>query len=247
MLRYSLADDLDQESVRLLITAADGSQVRELEGPTEAGFHTVYWDFNMDRPYEPSGPGGGFGGGPVGPQVLPGMYTVTLEAAGFTASRDFEVRLDPRIDASRGDLMARFDFMMEAHRLAAPAYEAGRALERMEDQLDAVEAHLDGLESAPENATTALAELRERMEELDELMDQVEDGPGAGFGVRGEFGPPTADQRWALDRGWEALPELIRGINGVIGNELPALFGMVYVEGARPDAGEPLTMPAGRE
>ena len=44
----------------------------------------------------------------AGPQVVPGVYRVTLEYGGLKLQREFTVALDPRIKASQADLVARF-------------------------------------------------------------------------------------------------------------------------------------------
>ncbi len=48
----------------------------------------------------------------AGPMVVPGTYRVTLDYGGVKTRREFAVALDPRIKASRSDLVARFKFQM---------------------------------------------------------------------------------------------------------------------------------------
>jgi photosystem II stability/assembly factor-like uncharacterized protein len=45
-----------------------------------------------------------------GPQVLPGRYRATFTWEGRSQSREFEVKLDPRVQATTADLKARSDF-----------------------------------------------------------------------------------------------------------------------------------------
>jgi photosystem II stability/assembly factor-like uncharacterized protein len=52
---------------------------------------------------------------PVGPEVLPGTYTVALEYAGKTEQQTVEVKLDPRLDTTPAGLQQRFDALMQVH------------------------------------------------------------------------------------------------------------------------------------
>ncbi|MCH8939228.1 MAG: hypothetical protein IH966_07380, partial [Gemmatimonadetes bacterium] len=97
--------------VKIAILDTNGETVRELEGSGAAGGNDVVWDLRITPPYTPEpgeaqgGRGGRFfRGGVRGPRVLPGTYTVRLEAAGRTLTTDVVVRGDPRIDVSRADL-----------------------------------------------------------------------------------------------------------------------------------------------
>ena len=70
---------------------------------TDAGMDSFLWDLRY------ASIGKGDEAAP-GPQVLPGHYRVTLDWEGHSQSREFEVKLDPRVSASTADLQARRDF-----------------------------------------------------------------------------------------------------------------------------------------
>ena len=101
--RYPAWDSLrveDQEeppAIILTVSDPDGRVVRRLTGATTAGAHRVTWNLRYPTPNPPGvggGPGGGGeggsgggdpeqetpfgGGGPSGPMVVPGRYSVTL-------------------------------------------------------------------------------------------------------------------------------------------------------------------------
>ncbi len=71
----------------------------ELE--TTSGLHRVIWDLRYPGPWSEGGAGGGRGG--RGPMIAPGKYTLKLtvntasSSEPLTATRDLEVRADPRI------------------------------------------------------------------------------------------------------------------------------------------------------
>jgi len=75
---------------------------------TDAGMDGFLWDLRY------ASLGKGDEAAP-GPQVLPGRYRVTLTWEGRSQSREFEVKLDPRVQVSDADLKARQDlgFMVQ--------------------------------------------------------------------------------------------------------------------------------------
>ena len=248
-IRYHIGDAMDAESVELVITDMAGNAVRTLQGPADVGMNVMYWDFNEDAPYESEagqggGGGGGFGGGaPSGPQVLPGTYHLSASAAGVDAMATFTVRLDPRVETTTAAMQARYDAMRDAHDLALPARDAAQALRDLGEQLSEVSGLLDDLDDAPEDLTDQVDSLQARVRELNSDMGPVNAASRAGGSVRGDWGAPTADTRWALDRGWEAIPEVTRRINVLIQTDLPALYRQLNERGIRRDPGDALAVP----
>jgi photosystem II stability/assembly factor-like uncharacterized protein len=87
--------------VALSVHDATGAEIRRLEPAKARGVNRVIWDLRY--PPLAAAPGGdeeGGGGrrrGLPGPFVVPGTYTVRLQAAGRTMEKKVEVREDPRI------------------------------------------------------------------------------------------------------------------------------------------------------
>lgn len=124
---------------KITIANAAGKVVRTINANGQPGVNRVLWDLRHDPPAgalptfggedapaagragraggageAPAGRGGGGGGGGGrggggGPYVLPGTYTVTVEAAGQTLKRAITVQMDPRITVSTVDLQAQLD------------------------------------------------------------------------------------------------------------------------------------------
>jgi hypothetical protein len=67
--------------------------------------------------FEPSGSGGGLEDSLLGPQIVPGNYTVTLAYGGAQTSQPLVLTLDPRSPASAEDLAARRDLGLKIHAL----------------------------------------------------------------------------------------------------------------------------------
>lgn len=243
------ADGSGQPTITILDDG--GEVVRELTGPGAAGIQQVRWDLRIEPPYTPSGPpqqfGGGFGGGQArGPRVLPGTYTVRLEAAGRTQEEEVVVRLDPRVDMSRADLEARQEALMSAYDLAGPVYEAGRAVQRVTTKLMEVSALLREQEETPEELSEEVSGLLEEARDLGREINQAAAGARGANAIGSSSTRPTADQLWQLDQAWEKVPPLIERLNEIVADEMPALYRQLDERGIRPDPGETVTMPVRR-
>ena len=89
----------------VLAPRAAGAPVQEMRGPffrgggssagirPEAGMQRVSWDLRYPGPWTANAPAGG----PGGPIVPPGKYSVRLTAGGQTVTRAFDVKSDPRV------------------------------------------------------------------------------------------------------------------------------------------------------
>ncbi len=235
--------------VTLTISDASGDVIRTLEGDDHLGIQEVIWDLRHEPPYVPEEQPetfGGFGGGaPNGPKVLPGTYTATLTAGGATQSSDFEVKLDPRVEISQADLMARQEAMMSAYALMKPQYEATQAMRRIQQQLNDVQDMLD--DEGPTEVRDEVSAIRRELTEIQRSFGGGGRRGGFGGGGFGSFegwtGRPTADALWQLERRWERLPTAIEQLNTVITERMPALNRMLDEHGVRPSAGEPVAVP----
>jgi len=240
----------DSGVVKITILDTNGETVRELEGSGAAGGNDVVWDLRIPPPYTPE-PGeaqggrgrGFFRGGVRGPRVLPGTYTVRLEAAGRTLTTDVVVRGDPRIDVSRADLEARQRAMMSAYQLAKPNYEAGRATRRLNQQLADIRSLLREANDVPEEIQEQVDSLRSELRELQQELQRAGAGAGAASAIEASTTLPTADQLWQIEQSWRKLPGLIDKLNEVIDRKMPALYDALNEHGIRPDPGKPITVP----
>ena len=234
-------------TVSVIITDNDGSVIRTLEGPGSAGLHEVIWDLRFEPPYVPEERpqqfGGFFRGAPRGPKVLPGTYSVEVNAGGLVQSGTVEVRLDPRVEISQADLMARQDLLMSAYRLAKPTYEAGRAVRRLNDQLNEVQKLLREMDEAPEEVKDEAKSLRTEVSRIQRELGQAGRGRRGSFAVEASTTRPTADQLWQLEQAWEKIPSLIEDLNTIIAERMPAFYRQLNEHGIRPNPGEPVAIP----
>ncbi|MFQ6045445.1 MAG: hypothetical protein ACE5PT_03670 [Gemmatimonadales bacterium] len=233
--------------VKLTILDEAGEVVRELEGPGVASGSEVVWDLRLAPPYEPEEEQltgfARFFGRPRGPRVLPGTYTVRLDAAGQTASKELEVRLDPRVEVSQADLELRQAALMTLYRLAKPVYEAGRRVQRLQQQVREARRLLREIEAAPD-------ELNEEARSLSSALREVSGGLGGArranrlfFRLEGWTGRPTPTQERQIDEAWSDAVAAIEQLNEIITERMPAFNQMLNEHGIRPAPGEPIAVP----
>jgi photosystem II stability/assembly factor-like uncharacterized protein len=235
--------------ISLEILDSSGDVIRTLEPSNEAGVQAVVWDFRVEPAFTSpaGGGGGGFRGGAApgaGPRVLPGTYTARLTVNGQSQTRDFDVRLDPRREASRADLMARQEALMDAYALQKPLREAGERLRAMNDRVASVR---EAMQSADLDDGAREA-LEEEVEAISEAITEAGQALGrASAGRAGAMenwsGRPTADQLWSIEAAWEELPGAIEGVNELLTDRMPAFEDAVAAAGLRPAAGKPIAVP----
>ena len=228
----------------ITILDSSGDMVRELEGGGDRGLNEVMWDLRYEPPPSAPGGGGGFGrGGAVAPKALPGTYTARLEAAGQTLETAVTVRLDPRVNISRSDLMARQEALMSAYALSKPTNEGLQALGRLRDHLADIEAQVED-HDVSESLTAEVEAVGEELDEIGEELDGARDGAGISGSLSGYHTAPTADMLWQLERGWDVLSGAIDRVNAMIEDRMPALFSAVQAAGVGPDLGDPIQVPS---
>jgi photosystem II stability/assembly factor-like uncharacterized protein len=218
--RYSLAEEAEEGSVRILVTDAEGDTLRRLSAPTGAGTHEVLWELDEDLSGELDGD--------ATVPVLPARYSVTLDAGGTRATEDVEVRLDPRIETTAVALQERHRLFVDAASLlhqVEPAQEAASEAERTVDEIRAlVEEYDEEHGEAPDSLSERVSDAAERVEEVSDRIDElVGNARTAMNGASGHWGPPTSDQRFLVDLAWERMPDAVRSLNELLESELPAL------------------------
>ena len=101
----------------------------------EPGLHRFVWDLHYPAPslpkaslqYPIAAVALNTPRSPLGPWVLPGIYTVRLTAGGKTLTQTLTVKMDPRVQASASDLQRQFDLSRELGAALDRADEAVRA------------------------------------------------------------------------------------------------------------------------
>jgi photosystem II stability/assembly factor-like uncharacterized protein len=151
---------------------------RELS--TAAGMHRWIWDLHYTAPdamrhdYPISAIPHDTPRYPLGPNALPGTYTVRLTADGKTSSAPLTIKMDPRVKASSNGLERKFE--TETH-LASVVSESTQALQ----QAGTIRSQLDKLNSQ------ANAKLKSSVEDFDKKLKALAGAPG------GFFAPPSQE------------------------------------------------------
>jgi len=179
---------LRDEGTTATITVLDarGAQVATVPAPTRRGINRALWDLRHAAPGAPpasGGGGGGFGRRLQGPLVVPGVYTVRLEAGGVTTDRRVRVKEDPRLADADPLIRAQWtETLLEITATLAGAQQRAREAAEAVRRIDAGEVQ------AP---AATVAEVRDLGRELAELASRLS-------GLRGSaeswMGPLTSDQ-----------------------------------------------------
>ncbi len=172
VIEYYLAEASSSE-VMLTITEPDGEVIKQFssrskEDPrpsTRAGTSRFVWDMEYPGAQLPP-PAGELSDvpgldrwRPTPPVAPPGRYIVRLTVDGQDYERPFEIRMDPRVEASDAELRAQFEFMVDIQERLLEASDTVRRIREVRRQVDECRAELPA-ESRGE-ADRILEQLRE--------------------------------------------------------------------------------------
>jgi hypothetical protein len=174
----------DKGAAKIEILDGTGKVIRELERISQdQGLNRVTWDLRYQGPRLRRQPdpeqgeeeGGGFRFRPMGPQVLPGKYTVRLTAGGQTLTRELEVRVDPTIAPAESDLRAQLDVNLKLRDMQSSVNDALRTI-------DAVKADLDQAKGLP--VPGLIAERKQQLSGLELRLARPDNIPGYSMAPR---------------------------------------------------------------
>jgi hypothetical protein len=111
---------------------------------------------------------------PVGPEVVPGTYRVTLTYGDSTQTQSFEVKLDPNLNTTQAELKQRFDLLMRIH----------DAVNELDTTLNQAIAARDSLQQAIDEKSLSADQAKPALDRLshdiDGLVDlKIQSGEGA--------------------------------------------------------------------
>jgi len=148
------------------------ARAEERATAVEAGMNRFQWDLRYPDAADVKGIfNSGFAAAtPVGPEVVPGAYDVTLTYNGATQKQAFQVKLDPRLKTTQAELRQRFDLLMRIH----------DALNELDTNLNhAIDAR-DALQKAGASGSQAQKALADLNRDIDSLVDlKIQSGEGA--------------------------------------------------------------------
>ena len=186
VVHYSLAEELPADKeLKLEILDASGATVRSFSSKTPeerarspfadlfAAFFggggprtlpvkkgTNRWVWDLGYPDGRPAPDTTMWGSVQGPPAPPGRYQARLTISDFSATREFEVKKDPRIPATQADLDEQFQLAVKVRDLFSESHDALRKIRSVRSQANDLTARLKEAKAAEgvEDKAKALAE-----------------------------------------------------------------------------------------
>jgi hypothetical protein len=124
-----------------------------------------------------------FGGGPRGPQVLPGTYTVKLTVNDKTFEERVEVKLDPAVNVPVAELQETLDMQVKLRDMQSNINMSLRFLDSVKEQLKQAQTTMKTLQKEPDK--DLMKALEDYIKETDTLLDRLSArNEGLGFAGR---------------------------------------------------------------
>jgi photosystem II stability/assembly factor-like uncharacterized protein len=191
LLTYYLKEKPDAKTrVVIQIFNQSGKLIRELGTvPREPGFNRTTWDLGEEgstrrRLSNSSERGEMFGGGgPRGPLVLPGTYTVRLMVGDETHEQKISVLLDPLVKASDRSLQEQYEASIQIRDVISEANRTLRTLDGIKQQLQQIERTVR--EQMPETSTDLRTAIEAELKMIDEMIARLASPTTEGLGYRG--------------------------------------------------------------
>jgi photosystem II stability/assembly factor-like uncharacterized protein len=238
------------------ILDASGAVIRTLDAdklPTEQGLNRTAWDLALDpadarKPPDPAR--NEFGGGPRGPQALPGRYTARITLDGESQEVPVEVRMDPTVPLTASALQEQFDAARKLTAMQSALNRGLKGLDQLAAQLAERRKTVKAMEiELPEEVETRWKDYDKAAEALlDDLArpdgkpfwstgPRLADRVGALFGdIDGGFRAPTAAQKAYLETLAGEVEEALDRIDAHLTGEVAALNTALEGAGVPPVA-----------
>ena len=188
LIRESEADDEEEENgdkkdddLKVTITVKDsgGDTIRTFRQAVYQGINRVSWNMRRDGARAMPGPEkkDHEDGLPVGPEVPPGSYTITLaldhpDSQATVASIDVETVGDPRSNHTQADVEQNYAMQVELLGLQKSVVGAVEQIVRARDDIAAVSKLINARPGADENEK--LTALKEQAKSVKKSLDELE-------------------------------------------------------------------------
>lgn len=235
----------DEPAIVLMVKNRNGSVVRQIEGPVEAGFHRVSWDLRLPplEAWVPEEERYSWRGPNKGVLVVPGTFEVSMHKRidgvltdlGLSQSFDVESIREPTLAGSTQEQRVVFEVQVD---------ELGRAADGTINAIDEIVEELDAIKEVLHRSTAdgSLYEIansiqqraimqRERLagNETRDMFHELDEVPLAARLWHARFDPasnaygPTAEQRESLAIGRELYDTVRRELSELIDVEYAGL------------------------
>ncbi len=230
--------------------------------PHDAGLNRTTWDLRYQGPHvrtaESDDTGGGFRFRPIGPQVLPGKYTVRLTAGGKILTQVLEVRLDPTVPVDEGALRTQLETDMKLRDMTSAVNDALRSIDVWNDELDQAGKNVRGLDpQAAKMIGGLIGERKQQVSSMELRLARPNDIPGYSMAPRlvdrlGQLlgaidrvlAAPTHYQVEYLNELRAEFLKDMREVNGFVEKQIPEINDLLkkYNAGSLM-AGKPIEIP----
>ncbi|MGD9347616.1 MAG: hypothetical protein PVH84_17245, partial [Candidatus Aminicenantes bacterium] len=153
-------------TVKIVITSANGTVIREIDAPDRKGFNRISWDLRYPLSFDTEGIRRGYFEPKKGIFVLPGEYKVRLVARGQVIEQSFNVEVDPRIRANPYALQRRLELSLTVSDMQRAYSEGWRAVKAMEREIDRIDKSLKGRKDLPDKVRGAIQGIARELEEI---------------------------------------------------------------------------------
>ncbi|HKR22131.1 MAG TPA: hypothetical protein VJS17_06015, partial [Pyrinomonadaceae bacterium] len=203
LITYYLKEKLDDKAdFKVQVFDRAGKLIQDIERPSrEKGLNRIAWNLRLGGPEvrrPPTPEQISFGGGPRGPQVMPGTYTVKMTVGGKVYEQPVEVRLDPGITASAAELQEALDMQIKLRDMQTTMNSSLRFLDSVKEQLKQAQTTMKNLSKEPDK--DLMKALEDYVKDVDALQDKLAArDEGLGFAGKAQVADDIGGLFFALD------------------------------------------------
>ncbi len=117
-------------------------------------------------------------GGTQGPIAVPGTYKIRLRAGEWSETRSFELKQDPRTQATQADLQSQFDLLLRIRNRVTEANDAVKRIRAVKQLLDGVTERAKKLTDGGGRITGAADSLKTKLSAIEAEIYQVRNRSG---------------------------------------------------------------------
>ncbi len=158
-------------------TYSTKSEERNRQLEVEVGMNRFVWD----RRYPDASRFDGmimWGGTTRGPRAVAGTYQARLTVGAWSQTQQFEIRADPRVNATAADLREQFELLIRIRDRVTEANDAVKRIRQVREQIDGVvdriDAAGDAVDAAEADSVEALAKIiKEALGEIEREIYQT--------------------------------------------------------------------------
>ncbi|MBD3415381.1 MAG: hypothetical protein GF421_13255 [Candidatus Aminicenantes bacterium] len=183
LITYYLKEEVQEDKdFRIDIYDQDKNLIRRLKDiSTEKGMNRAAWDLRGAPPRqrrETEHEESFFSRGPMGPQVLPGTYTVRLVKGEEAYKEELTVSVDPTVEVSRDDLDLQHTYASDLCAMQSSINDGLRALDTLQEQLRERKNTLSRQSASfPEEVMEAIETHMQEISQIQSVLTKPEGAP----------------------------------------------------------------------